>query len=287
MTRADRPLTRISRRGLIGTGAAASLLAATGAVAAQPRPGGTLRIAVPDGWMFERMLAPGTAFDCLTEIDADGTLRGEIAGAWEARDGGRIWVVTVREDAAFHDGRPVTAADVVASLLPHRNGVLGGVRKMRAVGPRQVRFVLRGEDAQFPLRLASPELVIRPGGEPGGTVGSGLYRVAETGPGRAKLSRLADHPRSARGGWFERVEILGIEPADARLFALTAGRVDAAFGLAPSAGRLIARNRRLGTQTVAVAGPGGTESLLAGHSLRLHGLEGRDPLRLAERGFFA
>ena len=75
-------MTRIDRRALFASGAAAALLAATGAsLADTPKAGGTLRLAVPRDDSLEQ-LARGAVFDTLTEIAPDGTLRGELATGW-------------------------------------------------------------------------------------------------------------------------------------------------------------------------------------------------------------
>ena len=283
-TEQARRLSRISRRGLLGSGAAASVLAASGLSAATPRPGGTLRIAAPGPALFDRLLAPGAAFDCLTEIDGDGGLRGELAQSWETPDGGVEWVFTLRPDAMFHGGMPVRAEDVVEAMKAHADGgALGDLQRVWRAGEHRVGFRLAAADPQFPLRLADPALVVRLGQD-----GSGLYAVQEESPGRrVKLARVEGHGRAVRGGWFDRVELLEVLAAEERLSMLISGRVDLAFGLSPQAHRALARERRLVATTVQVALPDGPHAMLAGHVTRLKGLDGRDPLRIAERGFFA
>ena len=163
MSGADRRLSRISRRSLIGSGAVASALAVAGLPpGAAERRGGTLRIAAPAD-LFERLVAPGSVFDTLTEIGGDGTLRGVLAEGWETQDAGRDWTVRLRQDAVFHDGRSVSADDVVASLAPHGSagGALDGMRRLRS-GEGVVLVGLARPDPQFPLRLADSALVIRP-----------------------------------------------------------------------------------------------------------------------------
>lgn len=278
---------RISRRALIGSGAAASLFAASG-LGAEPaaQAGGALRIAVPDGDMFRRLIAPGAVFDCLCEVDADGALRGELAEVWQSKEAGRVWTLRLRRGAVFHDGAPVRAADLTKSLRRHAkaDGVLRNVRSLRRSGTGQVTFTLHGADPQFPMVLADPALVIRRGGA-AGDVGTGAYRVAERGPGaRLKLERVPDHPKAARAGRFARIEILRLEDAGDRLVALTSGRVDAAFGLPLAEAREASRLRRL--RLTRFNGPDGAP-VIAGHVARLRGLDGRDPFRIAERGFFA
>lgn len=91
----------MDRRALFASGAAAALLAATGVSAASmPKAGGRLRMALSgaarsDTWgqgegLFMQVARQGLIFDTLTEIAADGTLRGELATAWQGSADGRV-----------------------------------------------------------------------------------------------------------------------------------------------------------------------------------------------------
>src|SRR5712691_1176931 len=60
-------------------------------------------------------------FDGLTRFDADGRLLPALADRWtagrDARGGGRRYVFHLRPGVKFHDGTPLTAAAVRASML--------------------------------------------------------------------------------------------------------------------------------------------------------------------------
>lgn len=56
-------------------------------------------------------------FDNLTQFDAEAQLRPGLARSWETDLLGRTYTFHLRRDAAFHDGRPIKAADVRASIL--------------------------------------------------------------------------------------------------------------------------------------------------------------------------
>jgi peptide/nickel transport system substrate-binding protein len=60
-------------------------------------------------------------FDGLTRYDEQGRLQPALARSWSVSDDGRTVTFTLREDSVWHDGRPVTAADVLFSysLLQH------------------------------------------------------------------------------------------------------------------------------------------------------------------------
>lgn len=226
-----------NRRALLASGLAAAMFAASGVpVQSAARRGGTIRAGLGGGterddWsgaghdgLFMQAIGAGAVFDTLTEVAADGALRGELAIDWEPLDGARTWHVSLRPGVTFHDGKPLDSHDVVASL--------GDLWDMTAAGPEAVRIRLAAPDADFPFRLADPRRIIHPAGALGGENGTGLYRVAAFEPGRRFVGkRVESHWKDGRAGWFERVEVMAIDPAAVRLAALRSGRVDAIDGL--------------------------------------------------------
>jgi peptide/nickel transport system substrate-binding protein len=142
-----------------------------------------------------------------------------LATRWTISRDALTWTFTLREGARFHDGAPVTAADVVASLERHLQpdpasavwpvllrGLPGTVRDMRAVNPRTVEIALVQPYAPLLTVLAHPGFGIARAvtGADGVTrlVGSGPYRVVDTSPGRLVVESVPAHwsgePRSAR-----------------------------------------------------------------------------------------
>ncbi|MBP1805186.1 ABC transporter substrate-binding protein [Rubellimicrobium aerolatum] len=233
----------MSRRGLLGAGVLAGVLAASGVPLQARTRGGALRLGLAgslpgrDWTRAPAVLAQGAVYETLTEIGPTGDLRGELAEAWEAAPGARVWHIALRPEARFHDGRPLGAEDVLASLARHRDGVLSGVEEIAPQGPLALRITLAEGDPDFPLRLADPRLVIGPEGRLDGT-GSGLYRLAATSPDRLRpdrlrLDRVAAHPRDGRAGWFDAIEARSLPDPAQRLDALLAGEVDVVDPLPP------------------------------------------------------
>ena len=151
----------MDRRALFSSATAAALLAAAGVSAAgAPQRGGRLRMALSgasrsDSWtqgdgLFMQIARQGAVFDTLTEVAADGTLRGELATQWTASADARTWQFDLRTDVTFHDGAPFTAKDVVASAT----GFAGGT--VHALGRHQVVFQLDAPDPGLPPRLRQP-----------------------------------------------------------------------------------------------------------------------------------
>jgi ABC-type transport system substrate-binding protein len=102
------------------------LLAAGAYGGSRPRYGGTVRILLHDRVLSidplgdedrpaarDRMAA--LVFEKLTEVDAQGHLRPNLAVSWHADQSKRVWQFRLRL-ANFHDGTVLTAADVAASL---------------------------------------------------------------------------------------------------------------------------------------------------------------------------
>jgi len=241
--RPDAPLQRISRRGLITSGVLAGVLAASGVAVHAQRRGGHLRLALPGafgGWgiarqdLFARVAGSGTVFETLTEITASGELVGELAQGWQAQAAGAVWTIALRPDARFHDGNPVTAEDVAASLLRHRDAgspcrwLLDAIDAVQVLDAGHLRIVMAAPDADLPLLLADPHLMIAPQGRVETGIGSGMYRVQDMQGGALVLTRLARHPRDGQAGWFETVTLLPVATAQERLALLARGRADAA-----------------------------------------------------------
>ncbi|MCF6233036.1 MAG: ABC transporter substrate-binding protein [Rhodobacteraceae bacterium] len=219
-------MTRIDRRALFTSGAAAALLMATGvSLSAAPVSGGRLRLAVAredDGLM---RVARGAVFDTLTEIAPDGALRGELATGWQGDAEAREWLFDLRDGVIFHDGTAFEAGHVVASLAA--KGF-----KPEAVGRLQVRLELARGNPDLPYLLADPDLTISLDGRTNGMgdwVGTGLYRVGRVQEGRHFLGhRVARHYKDGLAGWAESIEIIVIPRADIRAEALRDGHVDVA-----------------------------------------------------------
>ena len=236
----------IDRRALFASGAAAALLAATG-VSAGPGPskGGRIRIALSgaertDGFdatqpmgLFMRVAMVGAVFDTLTEIAADGTLRGELATTWRGSSDALVWHLKLQQGVQFHNGQPFTAEDVIRSFSLHEDDLMSDVVSIASETPYTLRIELAVSDPDFPYRLSDPRLVIYPSGDLETAmregIGTGLYRVHRFVPGRQFIGqRVSEHYKDGRRGWFDSVELVGLSSDAVRAEALRDNYVDAA-----------------------------------------------------------
>lgn len=230
---------RLDRRALFASGAAAALLAATGLSAgALPKRGGKLRLALSgasrsDDWtkgdgLFMQVAKVGLIYETLTEVAADGTLRGELATDWTSSSDARVWTFDLRKDVAFHDGMPFSARDVVQGLAALGN--------LEAVTPDRIRITLHTPDTALPFRLATPAHIIRPAHAPETGIGTGLYHVTHFAPGQQLLAeRTRGHWKDGQAGWFDRVELVSIPSESVRAQAVAEYLVDGADVAAASA----------------------------------------------------
>lgn len=219
-------MSRLDRRALFTSGAAAALLAATGvSLEAVPRRGGRLRLAVPRADARFDAAVRGAVYDTLTEVGPDGLLRGELASAWSSDAQGRDWLLNLRAEVYFHDGRAFVAEDAALSLQAH-----GFAADMDVLADHQLRLHLDAPNPQLPYLLADPHMVMLPAGIESETpVGTGLYRVQRYQGERHFLGqRVQPHYKDGQAGWFDEVEIAVIPDPAVRAEALRDGYVDVA-----------------------------------------------------------
>ncbi|MEU0398877.1 ABC transporter substrate-binding protein [Streptomyces sp. NPDC006197] len=248
-------LGALALAGCAGPGPAADTAKAGG----KPRRGGRLRAAFAGGGASET-LDPHLAnlfadaarakalFDKLADHGPDLSARPRLAARWEPGTGLDRWKVTLRE-AGFHNGKPVTAEDVLysyrritdpkkafrakASLEPI------DLQASRALDERTVEFVLKRPTAEFPNVLAAFGAYIVPEGEQdfdGKPVGSGPFRFVSFAPGKsAVFRRNEDYWDGAP--YLDELEFIVANEESARVNALLGGQIEYAHELDPTTGR--------------------------------------------------
>ena len=223
----------------------------TNQVAAQtPSKGGTFRCGVHDGNTSDTH-DPGTYQSVgiiqlahthrsyLTEITAENDLGPDMADSWEASPDAKVWTFELNKNASFHDGRPFTAKDVIASLNHHRGegntsaaaALLSSVTDIKADGDHTVVIELDQGFADLPWVMTDYHLVMVPANEDGtadwqGGIGAGPYKIVEHEFGvGTEMERHDGWHRE--GAWFDKVQMQILNDPNARQTALVSGDVDA------------------------------------------------------------
>ncbi|MEW6633185.1 MAG: ABC transporter substrate-binding protein [Pseudomonadota bacterium] len=240
----------ISRRDFV---AGASLMAAGTALgvnplkAAEPKKGGRFRAALTgastsdsfDPALYNSVstnIYGATFGNCLLEIDSKNKLVSELAETWEPSKDLAQWRFKLRKGVEFHNGKTLTAQDVVFSLNRHRgegnksamSGVMKAVSDITADGDAVVIKLTSG-NADFPWNLADLHTVIIPDGTTDFSkgIGTGPYVIKEFDPGvRVVASRNPNYWKQG-AAHFDEIETLGIADPTARVNALLTGAVDA------------------------------------------------------------
>jgi peptide/nickel transport system substrate-binding protein len=175
----------------------------------------------------------GLLYDGLLDNDPRGDLVPDLAAAWETLDGGRRYRFHLRPGVRFHDGRPLTATDVVwtyrsivdGTVATPKRAAFDPLRRVVAVDPRTVDFHLAEPFASFPIELtlgivpagALPEeLAVRP-------VGTGPFRFAARRPDRLDLVAWDGH--HAGRPHLDRLALKEVPDATVRTLELMDGAV--------------------------------------------------------------
>jgi len=261
---------KISRRQFIMTAIAAgatlpmAMSIATNAVAATPVKGGRLRQGLGYGSTTDT-LDPGTAENGytqalhysygnqLTEVGSDGKLIGELAESFEPADGAKTWVFNLRQGVEFHNGKTLTADDVIATYNYHRDensksaakGLLTAVTSMKKDGDNRVIFELEGGNADFPYIVSDYHLIIQPSKDGAidalSGMGTGGYILDNFEPGVRAVSKRNPNYFKEGAAHFDEIELLAILDVTARQNAVMNGDVDTIDNIDPKTVALLAR----------------------------------------------
>lgn len=240
---------------------ASMILAACGAAQGTPAAsgddggtatGGTVRIGqggYPDslnpgnGLLSEAYTLYELVYDTPIEVTGSGEYVPELATDWTVSDDGLVWTMTIVEGATFHDGEPLTAADVAFTIelyrdteafpfLPSYAAPFTGIE-----APDATTVVLTTEEplntfeSYMAFIYVLPMHIWEAEADPvdfqnAEMIGSGPFSLVEATQGEfVELATNTDYwdtPALVDG-----VILRTIDNADARITALTTGEVDA------------------------------------------------------------
>ncbi|MCX4153961.1 MULTISPECIES: ABC transporter substrate-binding protein [Paraburkholderia] len=252
-----------SRRGVLRAMAAAGMMSVTGAglltasgeafAQAKPKQGGKIRVATQSASAADTLDpakgALGTDYvrgfmfyNCLTELDSHLGAKMALATALETTDA-TVWVVKLRPGVQFHDGKSLAPADVVYSIMRHKDPATASkaktladqIKEVKATGPNEVTITLEGPNADLPVILATSHFqIIKDGTKDFKTaVGTGPFKVKEFSPGVRTVGVKNEKYWKPGLPHLDEVELIGIGDESARVNALLSGDVQLINAVSP------------------------------------------------------
>ncbi|MEO0371076.1 MAG: ABC transporter substrate-binding protein, partial [Pseudomonadota bacterium] len=251
----QRARSGVSRRDFMRSAATAGLSVAmagslwSSAQAATPKKGGTLKAGADGGATtdtFNPLEMNGadhptmsilSSYDTLTEVDENGTPQPSLAESWEGNADG-TWAIKLRQGVEFHDGKTLTAEDVVWSLNQHLSEenraaeaqqIVQNFEELRADGPDTVIIKQKEVNFDLPTHLSAFALIIGQEGSEDWSagVGTGPYVKEDYQPGVQYLGKKFANFYRDDQGHFDEVELLNIADPGARMSGLLSNTLHA------------------------------------------------------------
>lgn len=242
--------------GTVGTG----LFAGAGrAFADTPKKGGRIRVAGVSSSTSDTLdpakqslstdyVRCSMFYSGLTTLDEHLAPQLALAESIE-NDKATVWTIKLRKDVLFHDGKPLTSADVVYSLTRHMDPAVGSKAKalatqmaeIKATGPLEVTIRLSSPNADLPVVLGTFHfLIVKDGTTDFSTaIGTGPFKCKEFTPGVRSIGVRNEHYWRGEGPYLDEVEFIGIADNSARVNALLSGDVDLINSIDPRSSQQI------------------------------------------------
>ena len=229
------------------------------ALAATPVSGGAFKAA---GWSSSTAdtLDPAKAslstdyvrccstYNRLTFLDKSGSPQMELAESVESKDA-KVWTIKLRKGVTFHNGKELTADDVVYSLKRHLDPAVGSkVAKIaaqmtgfKAIDKTTVEVTLADPNADLPTILALHHFMIVADGTTDFSKGNGTGAfVMETfEPGVRSIGLKNKNYWKSDKPYLDSFEFFAISDDNARVNALISGDINLAASVNPRAAKLV------------------------------------------------
>ena len=181
-------------------------------------------------------------YNGLTVLDGSLTPRPQLAEEFTTQDA-KTWVFKLRKDVTFHDGKPLTPADVVFSIMRHKDAATASrakvladqIESVTASGPNEVTFRLSSPNADLPVILGTYHFHIVKAGTTdfNAGIGTGPYKVKEFKPGVRSIAVRNENYWKPNRPYLDEIELVGITDESARVNALLAGQLDLIQAVSP------------------------------------------------------
>ncbi len=168
----------------------------------------------------------------------------ELAEEVISNDDATEWTFKIRQGVEFHDGKTLTADDVIYTMNRHLGAdsvskaasLVTMIDRWEKVNDYEVKAVLSSPNADLPIALGTFHFKILQDGTTdfSTAVGTGPYKVKEFSAGVRTIGERFEN-YWGEGGYLDELEHYGIGDSTSRLNAFLAGDVDAMVNLPPKA----------------------------------------------------
>jgi len=166
---------------------------------------------------FARRSLTKLMFDTLLTTDDSGRLQPSLASSWQASPNHHGWQFRLRHGIKFHDGTPLTADMVAASLR--------AANPSWSISADGDSVSIEGVDPELLADLTLPRNAIAKRGDSGRPVGTGPFHITDWQPGK-KLTLAAEEACWSGRPFLDSIEIeLGKSFRD-QMTALELGKTD-------------------------------------------------------------
>nr|MBA4769410.1 ABC transporter substrate-binding protein [Sphingobium sp.] len=256
--------TDLSRRMLLGGLGAGAAVSGAGAAIRRPKVGGRIRVASvaastadtldpAKGNLSTDYMRLYLIYSGLTQYDGQLRAVPGLAERIETRDN-IVWYIRLRKGVHFHNGKPLTADDVVYSLMRHRDPATGSkalavaeqFSRARKIGPLDVELRLIGPNPDLPVILAQPHFLIVENGRRDFSVanGTGPYICRAFAPGIRTIVRRNPNYWKPGRPYLEEIEVIAIPDEISRVNALLSGDVQMINAVSPGSVKRVRASHR-------------------------------------------
>ncbi|MEM7563539.1 MAG: ABC transporter substrate-binding protein [Pseudomonadota bacterium] len=226
-------------------------------LAATPKKGGSVRMASnlhgPDDQLDPPLFTSGidyargrATYNSLVQHSNDLVPQPELAESFEPNSDATEWTFKIRKGVTWHDGKKLTADDVVYSMKRHQGedstsvikSVLASVGEWKKTGPMEVKAIMNTPNSDLPTLLGLFQTKIVQDGTTGGGIGTGPFVMESFQPG-VKSVHVRNENYWREGANLDACEITAITDPVARVNAVIAGDVQLAVSIEPKAFRQV------------------------------------------------
>ncbi|MEM5275078.1 ABC transporter substrate-binding protein [Cupriavidus taiwanensis] len=211
-----------------------------------PRRGGRIRVAAGTASASDTLdpakqanqndyVRCNMVYNGLTSLDASLTPRPALAESFNTTDA-KTWVFALRKGVTFHDGKALSPADVVYSVMRHKDPATASkgkvlaeqIESVKATGPGEVTMVLTQPNADLPVILGTSHFQIVKDGTTdfSAGIGTGPYKIKEFRPGVRTVAVRNEAYWKPGKPYLDEIEFVGITDESARVNALLSGEMD-------------------------------------------------------------